>query len=328
LFGGAISQIAILRGNNDGVFEPGEAWELTGEFLHRAHGYDSLGLGPFLCNPPNDPDGRQGGGDFGVYVPTSQLRFDHDIVLDRTVVELVFPLTNEGAALMQGMVVGDAECLNADAFDQASVLEALDDLQISGDYVNSNSNGDPEEILITGWANQNPLDYLDPTQWDITVALATHHPNPSSPGRSFVWTDMHPNAVWGDFNMDAISNVVDMQMLVQFVANFDGEPADEDGSVNGSVRIRNFASNFSIYDVTYDGVVDEADLSAISKPGDLNLDGAVNLVDFSTFSRCFGTSITNPPPACSAMESRRSDLNNDTVVNLADFSIFASNFGS
>lgn len=60
---------------------------------------------------------------------------------------------------------------------------------------------------------------------------------------------------------------------------------------------------------------------------DINCDGSVNLLDFATFSRCFGEPVASPPPACSTAEAELSDLNTDGIVNLLDFGIFALNFG-
>lgn len=326
LVGGVISTIVFVRGDNDGLFEPGEAWELTGEFLHRAHGYDPFALGPFFCD-----GGRLFGEDRGgnaTYIASTRMLFEHQTDVDTTTISVVFPLTNEGAALMDGLDANDAECLNADPSDQASVLEALDDLQASADFlINVSPSGDPRQAIIDEWLNENPADFLNPVQWDLTVVLGTASLATSTLAPPFVWTDVHPNVVVGDFNNDGVSDGADMQIVREFILNFDGGIEDADGVQDEAVHVLNFAENFVLFDVTYDGVVSEADLAAIATPGDLNLDGAINLLDFATFSRCFGSMVTTPPPACSFLEARRSDLDGSGFVNLADFASFALNFG-
>jgi hypothetical protein len=64
-------------------------------------------------------------------------------------------------------------------------------------------------------------------------------------------------------------------------------------------------------------------------PGDFDLDGDVDLIDFATFSVCFGgPNQTTPPPGCSAQEFAATDLDDDGDVDLSDFSTFSTNFGT
>lgn len=56
--------------------------------------------------------------------------------------------------------------------------------------------------------------------------------------------------------------------------------------------------------------------------GDFNSDGSVDIVDFSTFSACFGGSGVPVDPGCEGVDA---DCDND--VDIADFSEFANNFG-
>ena len=63
-------------------------------------------------------------------------------------------------------------------------------------------------------------------------------------------------------------------------------------------------------------------------PGDIDLDGSVDLADFATFALCFGgCDATNPPPGCSPAEFLGSDLDGDGCVDLADFATFAFHYG-
>jgi hypothetical protein len=67
----------------------------------------------------------------------------------------------------------------------------------------------------------------------------------------------------------------------------------------------------------------------VNHPGDINQDGHINLVDFSSFAICFGQ--CQPGSAgqpCPAGQFARSDLNNDGCVDLVDFSTFAVYFGT
>ena len=60
--------------------------------------------------------------------------------------------------------------------------------------------------------------------------------------------------------------------------------------------------------------------------GDLNGSGGnVDLVDFATFSTCFG--LGGPNASCDAGEFICSDMNEDGVINLLDFATFLLTFG-
>ena len=63
------------------------------------------------------------------------------------------------------------------------------------------------------------------------------------------------------------------------------------------------------------------------RPGDMDGDGSVGLVDFSTFSVCFGgPNNTTPPAACTLEDFAACDLDDDGDVDLSDFNTFAVNF--
>lgn len=59
-------------------------------------------------------------------------------------------------------------------------------------------------------------------------------------------------------------------------------------------------------------------------PGDLNDDGAVNLIDFAVYADCHGRGA--PGGNCGVVDYIVSDLNGSGVINLLDFAIFALNF--
>ena len=62
-------------------------------------------------------------------------------------------------------------------------------------------------------------------------------------------------------------------------------------------------------------------------PGDLDLDGDVDLNDFATFAMCYSSAtVTSPPPGCETFSFVRADLDDDEDVDLNDFATFALNF--
>jgi hypothetical protein len=62
-------------------------------------------------------------------------------------------------------------------------------------------------------------------------------------------------------------------------------------------------------------------------PGDVDGDGDVDLVDFSTFAVCFGCRAGELSLGCPPERLQRCDLDSSGWVNLVDFSTFAANFG-
>ncbi len=63
-------------------------------------------------------------------------------------------------------------------------------------------------------------------------------------------------------------------------------------------------------------------------PGDLDGDGDVDLVDFSTLSVCFSGAGGARPDSCSPADFALADLDGDGDVDLIDFSTFQTNFGT
>ena len=61
--------------------------------------------------------------------------------------------------------------------------------------------------------------------------------------------------------------------------------------------------------------------------GDLDRDGDVDLVDFTTFAGCYsGAGNTAVPPGCDPEDFEAADLDGDVDVDLTDFITFATNF--
>ncbi|MEK6799066.1 MAG: hypothetical protein AABZ12_08890, partial [Planctomycetota bacterium] len=89
---------------------------------------------------------------------------------------------------------------------------------------------------------------------------------------------------------------LDRQAIADYVADFDGV-GDE---IDGEVDIADFARNFSVYDLNYDGVVDADDVDFRIPDPDSDDDADVDLSDFAAFQRCFGNGAA-PGDGCGAM---------------------------
>src|SRR5262249_36399073 len=162
-----------------------------------------------------------------------------------------------------------------------SIDEALTNLKISAANAGYLESHQPEFVLIADWANETVATYLHPENWRISAAVGTAYGVQGSNGERYVWTDTYPNCIPGDFNGDGILDQADVSLLQNYIAAADGNPAfDADGVVNGRVVIPGYASNFSIFDTNYDGVVDASDAIV---PGDMNINGVVNNADVPDF---------------------------------------------
>jgi hypothetical protein len=120
-----------------------------------------------------------------------------------------------------------------------------------------------------------------------------------------------------DDDGDEVGNVCDN---CRFVANADQSDVDADtwGDACDNCPPR---PNPGQEDLDGDGYGDPCDRS-----GDINHDALINLLDFATFSRCFGQS--GPTPSCDADEFSDSDLISGGGVDLQDFALFALLFGT
>lgn len=89
LIGGqfGFGDIEQIVGDDDGVFEEGETWNIRGPFFHRAHGYELFSF-------------MEGGRYAGEYAPDSDLQFRHDPIDDVTYLSLVLPLTRANSDIV------------------------------------------------------------------------------------------------------------------------------------------------------------------------------------------------------------------------------------
>ena len=290
--------IEEVEGNGNVLFEAGETWNIRGPFFHRAHAYE---LFSFV----------EGGQYPGEYAPVCDLQFRHQPAEDITYLTLIFPLTNVGAGLMRGE---PPEPVNQDPTDQASVLEALWDLQLSAFLLDILPTGLPEEDIIVNWADRNPPDHLDPATWSVTALLGSSYTAPHPTDIYFLWSDIYPNVVGGDVDGSGVTDAQDTQLIARHIANWDSL----DGFVDGIVTIVAFASDFSVFDVNHDGVVSAMDLTWNVRDGDSDQDGDVDLADFASLQRCFGAAGA-PSATC-----RLLDVVNDLTIDLADVAEFGN----
>ena len=304
--GWEISQ--IVRSNEENtVFDPGETWTLTGKLFHRAHGYERFS---YACCT----------GASGSYEPDVQIRFYHAIGVDETTVSLVYPLANVGSALMRGET--EVQILDGDASNQSSVLEAMDDLVFSTINAPTAWRNNPRFPIIAPWESANPAGYLDPATWKATVVVATAY-TAAQQDAMFVWTDLAPDVKAGDFNGDGLVTSADLTLFDAFLTTCDGlAEVDADGIVNGRVQLLDFGHNYSLFDVNYDGVVDQADRPVLPPPIDFDGDGDVDLKDYRAFQACFDV----PDPPASPFGCDSADRDRDGDVDLADFGYFATCF--
>ncbi len=284
------------RGPCDRFFEEGEAWVVEGELFHRAHAYERFSFAL--------PDGS--------YDPRDvQVLFEHVMNDDETTVSIVYPLTNAGYAAWRGEA---EEPHNWDARDQNSVLEALDDLRLSARDAPPEWRRLDNFPIIAGWESKNPATYLNPRNWRVTILAATSYTDDKQDAY-FVWTDHHPNVIAGDFNGDNRVDEADADACRAFIAAVDGDGEEDcDGEVNQSVTLCAFGPNFSLYDVNYDGLVDDLDCPCV--------DCRFDLADAGLFQQCF----TGAGPHVLPQHCLIFDFDGDDDVDLADHAEFVDRF--
>lgn len=293
-------------GGSPAVFEAGETWTLTGDFFHRAHGFEGLA---FQCI--TDP---------GHYMPTVQLRFTHTVSSDRTLVTLVYPLTNAACAAMLGQGVA-VEPPDGCAGNQNSIQESLLDLQFSAQFADPWTQQDPRFVLLAGWAGGDVGAALNPLQWRTCALIGASYVE-QIPGGRYAWTDVYPNPHPGDFNGDGCADQFDAQFQLNYIAAHDGQfgyDSDEINS-NNSLQIPEFSRRFDVYDLNYDGYVNWVDYVL---PGDLNGDSVVDSEDVEEFVlRLLGPGTTPGNQQDDLIPVAKLDLNCDGLVNGADIQGF------
>lgn len=285
--------------DGDSEFEEGETMIVEGRFFQRATGYQ-------------DVSAAFGGADFGLYDPVVELRFEHVVESDQTVVSLVYPLTPLGAAMLEGEPV---QPIDLDVSNHTSVQEAIDDV-IDGA---AGALTGAAQVLAQGWAGADASSVLNPTQWRATAIVGTAYPQSRSPSL-YVYTDTGFSASRRDLNGDGVVDTGDRDLEILGRDALDGGGQDLDMVVNGSVELINFGLNFSVFDINYDGFIDSADIDLIPLPpipGDINMDGIVDTADLGVLIAHFG----------SMLDGDVADINGDGIVDTADLGVLIANFG-
>lgn len=308
LVGWEIDSNQIQRSDtSDWIFGPGETWTITGYLFHRAHGYSQFSSACCRSGVPT-----------GYYDPLVSVRFAHQPASNRTIISLVYPLNHAGAAAAQGNPV---EPMDVFFTNQNSVSEALWELKISAMAATWWDRLLAEFQLIAAWENKNPDVYLDPTLWRVTVVAGGSYTEQQD--SLFVWSDVYPNVLRGDLNGDGAVGSSDLGLFNAYMQSNDGNPAiDADGAVNDSIEIADFGVGFSLYDLNYDGLVDNLDRAMIGGPlyprSDYDRDGDVDQSDFGHLQACLGGVGQTPPFA----GCRNADLDYDNDVDQEDLAVF------
>ncbi len=291
-------QITKVDGNQDAEFGEGETWVIRSRWFHRAHGFE-----PFSF--------IKGGAVAGEYAPISVLRFAHSLESNTTTVSLVFPTRNAGAAAVLGVAV---EPINQSSADQTSIEEGLSDLALSAEFLEMFPTGLPEEDIINDWDQEDIEPALDPQNWHITALVGSSYTQPANIGEIFIWTDSFPNVLRGDVNGENENNSDDREQIESFVESRDLD----DGVADGIVTLGNFAYDFSVFDVSNDGQVDEIDVLLVDNRGDHDGDGDVDRADFAKVQLCF----TGSDGAYINSLCAHADLDGDGDVDLFDVKMF------
>lgn len=234
-------QIVSQDGNMDSIFDAGETWIVRGRFFERMAAFA--------------PESALfGGSDFGHFDPVVNLRFSHDIATDQTSVTLIFPVTNSGAAELLGQ---PEQPIDLSLLNQTSIAEALDDLIEGASFTTGNL-----FTLVGGWRDRDVDDFYRPRDWSLTAIVGSVSPV-QDPAALFVWTDTGFDEVRGDVDGDQLYTPQDCQQLHATIQALDGGPDDADGIINTQVLLNNFAYEFNLGDLNYDGMLSELDVANI-----------------------------------------------------------------
>ncbi len=284
-------------GDVDGSFDTDDMWVVRGRFFQRATGYE-------------EASAAFGGSFFGLYDPRVDLRFRHDSQSDETTVTLVYPLTMQGAADLAGEPV---QVIDLDVANHNSMIEALDDIVIGAGFPLFG----PVATLTSEWANQDPIDSIDPTRWRINAVFATTYANIEP--TLYVWTDAFGDIRAGDFDASGLITQSDVDDLNSEIASLDGSISDADGVTNGVVQFWNPGTDFSVFDLDGSGAIGAPDVAAISLDclGDANLDGTVDVNDISFVLFRLGDA------DCSS-----ADVNADEALDVNDISFVLFRLGN
>jgi len=291
-------------GGNPAIFESGETWVVDGRLFHRCHGAEQF---TYQCADRNS-----------VYKPEVKMKYAHDVVSDRTTISLVYPLTNQGCAVMNGEY---AEPMNGCDDDQNSIAEALEDCNWAAANATVFDHLDPHFVLLADWQNENYASYLDPNLWRLTALVGTAYGTQPADGSRYIWTDIWPNVRRGDFNGDCKLDSADLNLLNSYITAHDGSPYyDDDGKpYNQSLHIHYFGTCPALYDTDNDGVIHAADGLL---GGDMNLSLSVDLADVPDFVQALLDPVVYVNTHGGVDPMLRGDMNCDGFLDGLDIQLF------
>jgi hypothetical protein len=294
-------------GGTRAIFEEGETWWVKGSLFHRAHGFDNF---TFRCaeNP-------------GPYEPQVIVQFEHSTDVNTTTVSLVYPLTNAASAAMDGEDK-DTQPDDGCADNQNSLHEALSDLTFSATYTDPITRQFHAFQLIAGWEFKEAGDYLNPVTWRAFGIVGTAYALEQPDGARFIWTDLYPRPLSGDFDGNARVDADDAALLSAFIVSRDGDPAyDDDGIANGVLEWHGFAEDFCLFDMDYDGLVTASGPIVL---GDMNLDGVLDFEDVNDFVQALLDPIAYMQLHDGVEPLIRGDSNHDGVLDGRDVADFVA----
>lgn len=301
-----LEEVIEISGDGDGIFEAGDIWLVRGKLFHRS--------------PAFAPFSSAGEAGEGLYQPIVDVRFEYLPQDDVTQVTLVYPLTNIGSGQQNGE---PAEPPDGYASNQNSINEGLDELRSSLELIPP---GDPIRLrddfpIVALWELQDANDYLDSKLWNVNALVGMAYVQQIWIGAPLLaWTDTMPDSAFADFTGDNQVNGYDVEQIVQFIASHDGVLGwDADETQDGSVELMGFGSNFSVFDLNYDGLVNSADFEFIIVVGDLDGDWDVDMQDLSLFVQ-----LQLDPFGASPSLIQRADFNEDNLVNGLDIQGFVA----
>jgi hypothetical protein len=244
-----------------------------------------------------------------VYDPQVNLRFSHNLAVNQTTVSLVYALDTTGAGQLAGQ---PAQPVNYDVSDQTSVQEAIQDVIDAAETLPLSG---PVWTLAHRWQGRNVQAVLDPTQWSITALVGTA--SSTIVDSPYIWTDTGFNEVAGDLSGDGVADSTDRLIVRQQIILLDARERDAEGPGldNGQVRIINFGRNFCLYDITGDGLINDADLNWFCT-ADFDGDGRLSVNDFGAFLNAF------------ASKNPRADLNHNGTFEITDIIAFGNAFAA
>lgn len=246
-------------------FDAGDTWFLHGRLFRRTHAFKNNSF-------------AFGGSEPGMYDPLVTLRFQHDIASDLTTVSIIWALDNSGWNRLTGNSGGGNDF---DVSNATSILEAVNGMRVEA--MNGSGGRCSDFALLEEWGDDNHdrlSDYLRADQWDVKAIFGTAY-DVEQFDASYVWTDVGPDANFGDCNGDRFANEADQGIIATVIASADGTSSDADGLVNGQVSLPVSIDSFALYDLDYDGRINMNDSRLIGpvRRGDLNGDLQVDNAD-------------------------------------------------